>query len=148
MKTHRNRLLAIAVIGLVAIGTCVSRTAAQGSSERGSFTLPYEVRWQGVLLPAGDYTFSLKSAASPAMVTVQGPNGGAFILATALDEKKTDQHSSLTIEGRGSTRFVREMYLADLGLHIRYSIPKIPKNEKELAQGPATTEHVLVSIGK
>lgn len=148
MKTHRNRLLAIVVVGLVAIGTCVSRTAAQSSSARGSFTLPFEVRWQGVVLPAGDYTFSLKSAASPAMVTVQGSNGRGFILATEVDDKRTNQQSSLTIEGRGSTRFVREMYLADLGLRIHYSIPKNSKNEKELAQGPATTEHVLVSIGK
>lgn len=69
-------------------------------------------------------------------------------MATVLDEKKTDQHSSLIIERRGGTRFVREMYLADLDLRICYSIPKIPKNEKELAQGPATTEHVLVSTGK
>ena len=148
MKTHRNRLLAIVVVGLVAIGTCASRTAAQKNTTRGSFTLPFEVRWQGVVLPAGDYTFSLKSAASPAMVTVQGSNGCGFMLATEVDEKRTNQDSSLTIEGRGSTRFVREMYLADLGLRIHYSIPKNSKNEKELAQGPATTEHVLVSIGK
>jgi hypothetical protein len=148
MKTHRNRLLAIAAIGLVAIGTCVSRAAAQGSSAWGRFTLPYEVNWKGAVLPAGEYTFSLKTAALPALVNLQGPNGGAFIMATEVDETKTDQASSLTIEERGSTRFVREMYLADLGLHIHYAIPKIPKNEKELAQGPATTEHVLVSMGK
>jgi hypothetical protein len=148
MKTHRNRFLAVAVIGLVAIGIFVSRTAAQSSSARGSFTLPYEVNWKGVVLPAGDYTFSLESRALPAMVTVRGPNGGAFIMATVLDNRKTDQDSSLTIEERGSTRFVRELYLADLDLHIGYSIPKIPRGEKELAQGPATIEHVRVSIGQ
>ena len=148
MKTHRNRFLAIAVVGLVAIGAFVSRAAAQSSSARGSFTLPYEVNWKGVVLPAGDYTFSLESRALPAMVNVRGPNGGAFIMATVLYNKKTDERSSLTIEERGSTRFVRELYLAELDLRIGYSIPKIPNSEKELAQGPLTREHVLVSIGK
>ena len=148
MKTHRNRFLAFAVIGLVAIGTIVSRTAAQSSSAQGSFTLPYEVNWKGVVLPAGDYTFSLESRALPAMVTVRGPNGGAFIMATALANNKTDERSSLTVEERGSTRFVRELNLAELDLSISYSMPKIPNSEKELAKGPATIEHVLVSIGK
>jgi hypothetical protein len=149
MKTHRNRFLAMAAIGIVAIGTFVSQTAAQTNSAWGSFTLPYEVNWKGVVLPAGNYTFSLKTRALPAMLDVRGPNRRAFIMATVLDEKKADhQNSSLTIEGRGGTRFVREMYLADIDLRICYAIPKAPQNEKELAQGPATTEHVAVSIGK
>lgn len=149
MKTHRNRFLAMAVIGIVAIAAFAGQTAAQSNSAWGSFTLPYEVNWKGVVLPAGDYTFSLKTRALPAMLDVRGPNGRAFIMATVLDEKKADhQNSSLTIEGRGGTRFVREMYLADIDLRICYSIPRAPQNEKELAQGPATTEHVAVSIGK
>jgi hypothetical protein len=148
MKTHRNRFLAMAVIGLVAIGTFVSQAAAQSNVSSGSFTLPYQVNWQGVVLPAGDYTFSLKSRALPTLLDVRGPNGRAYIMATVLDQNKADQRSSLTIEGRGGTRFVREMYLADIDLRICYSIPKVPKSEKELAQGPATTEHVAVSIGR
>jgi hypothetical protein len=148
MKTHRNRFLAMAVIGLVAIGTFVSQAAAQSNVSSGSFTLPYQVNWQGVVLPAGDYTFSLKSRALPILLDVRGPNGRAYIMATVRDQNKADQRSSLTIEGRGGTRFVREMYLADIDLRICYSIPKVPKSEKELAQGPATTEHVAVSIGR
>jgi hypothetical protein len=147
MKSLRNRILAIAAVGLAAVCANSSPAPAQSSSAGGRFTLPYEVNWKDVVLPAGDYTFSLKTLMSPAIVQVRGPNDGAFIMATAMDEKKTDQQSSLTIESRGSTRFVREMYLADFGLHIHYAMPKIPKNEKELAQGPVTTEHVLVSMG-
>jgi hypothetical protein len=144
MKSTRNRILAIAALGLAAICANSNPALAQSSSAWGRFTLPYEVNWKGSVLPAGDYTFTY--SAMSAVVSVRGSHGGTFILPTAVDKKQTGEKSSLTIEGRGSTRFVREMYLADLGLHIRYAVPKIPKNEKELAQGPATTEHVFVSM--
>jgi hypothetical protein len=144
MKVHRNRLLALTAITLLAIGVCVSRTSAQSSSLRGSFTLPFEVSWQGNTLPAGDYTFSLMSPSLPATISVKGPQS-AFIMATAIEEKRTDEKSSLTVQPRGNTRFVEELYLADLKLRIGYSVPKVPKAERELAQGPAP-EHIAVAI--
>jgi hypothetical protein len=148
MKTHRNRLLAMAVIGLVAIGAYASPAAAQSSRSAGRFTLAHEVRWQGWVLPAGDYTFSLQSAALPALVTVRGPDGSTSILATATDATPKSRDSALTIERRGGARFVSEMYLADVGLHIFYRVPKIPKSEQLLVQGPATTEQVLIAMAK
>ena len=36
-----------------------------------------------------------------------------------------------------------ELYLAPIGLRLKYSVPKRQKDQ-ELAQGPATTEQVLV----
>jgi hypothetical protein len=148
MKTYRNRWLTIVVAGLIAVGG-VSRVAAQnGSILRGSFTLPCDVSWQGDLLPAGAYTFSLQSGVLPALVSVRGPQGIIFIQASALNETQTHQQSALTLERRGSTSFVREMYLDDLGLHIFYRVPKVPKNEKQLAQGPVATEQVVVALRK
>ena len=144
MKIHRNRLFAVTAIALLTIGVCVTRTTAQSTSLRGSFTLPFKVCWQGNTLPAGDYTFSLMSPALPAMVSVKGPQS-AFIMATAVEEKRTDANSSLTIQPRGDTRFVQELYLADLHLRIGYSVPKAPKAERELAQGPAP-EHIAVAV--
>jgi hypothetical protein len=144
MKVHRYHLLALTAIALLAIGVCVSRTSAQSTSLRGSFTLPFEVSWQGNTLPAGDYTFALMSPSLPAIVSVKGPES-AFIMATAVDEKKTDKQSSITIQHRGDARFVEELYLADLNLRIGYSVPKVPKAERELAQGPAP-EHIAVAI--
>lgn len=143
MKVHPNRLLVLTAIALFAICVGVSQTNAQPSSLCGSFTLPFEVSWQGNTLPAGDYTFSLASPSLPAIVSVKGPQS-AFIMATAVEEKKTDANSSLTIQQRGSARFVEELYLADLNLRIGYSVPKVPKAERELAQGPAP-EHIAVA---
>jgi hypothetical protein len=146
MKTNLIRIFAAAAIGVIAI--CASATPASAQAFKGAFTLPNDVRWQGAMLPAGDYTFSLKSGV-PAQIIVTRPDRTiAFVLTAVTDRRVTDQHSCLTIERRGSTRFVRELYLADVGLHLRYDAPKIPKNEQELAQGPATTEQVLVASNK
>jgi hypothetical protein len=147
MRSHLTRMLAIAAIGLFAV--CVSATPASAQNAfKGAFTLPSEVRWQGTNLPAGDYTFTLKSTAVPAQLLLKGPNGSAFILTTTTDDRGAGDRSFLTVERQGVTRFVREVYLAGLNLHLCYQAPRIPKDEQQLAQGPATTEQVLISSTK
>ena len=145
MKTNRIRILVLAVVGLLAAGACVSPAAAQGIvAAQGKFTLSSEVRWQDKVLPAGDYSFVLQSASMPAVVELRGPSGASLILTAGMSTDNKDQKSFLTIERCGDSGYVREMYLAPLGVHFRYSVPKVPKEEL-LAQGPATTERVLIS---
>ncbi len=148
MKINRNRLLGIVAIGLIAAGAGVSQTVAQGISEKGTFTLPCEVRWSSAVLPAGDYTFTMESTALNAPMILSGPNGSIFIQTMALSDSRTNQHSALTIERRFGTSFVKELYLSDRGRHFLYWEPKVPNNERLLAQEPASTKVVLVSIGK
>ena len=143
MKTNRSRFLAVVAFGLLAIGACANTAAAQNRYE-GSFTLPHEVRWEGRVMPAGDYTFSLNSVSPSAMLRVQGPNGATFIPTAGISDAATSQKSSLTIVHRRGTRFVEELYLAGLRVHLRYSVPKVPKEEL-LAQGPSTKESVLIA---
>jgi hypothetical protein len=144
MKTNFTRIIAIATLGLIAICVSASSASAQNAFQ-GKFTLPNDVRWANATLPAGDYTFSLSSASVPAQVTLQGPNGGAFILTSVTDKRDEGNSSSLTIEHRGSVSFVRSMYLADLGVELRYRAPEIPKQDVELAKGPVSTEQVLIA---
>jgi hypothetical protein len=150
MKTYRNRILAVAAMGLVAIGISVSPAAAQFLSmsiDTGTFTLPYEVRWQSVTLPAGDYKFSLNSASLPAAITLRGPKGAATIFATSVDPKKNGEKSQLTIQHKLGNDYVQELYLANLGLHVNYSTPKMPKGGQQLAETPSL-DHIAVASGK
>jgi hypothetical protein len=143
MKTNRIRILAMAAIGLLA--ACVYAAPAQGiPAAQGKFTLPSEVRWEGTVLPAGDYSFSMESASLPAHILLRGPNGAQFVRPAGISENNPAQESYLTIERRGEWGYVREMYLAPLGMHFTFTTPKAPKDQL-LAQGPATTERVLIS---
>lgn len=143
----KNLIRMFAAAAIAAIAICASATpAAAQNAFQGSFTLPNDVRWQSAMLPAGDYTFAMKSATIPNQIVVNGPGGnGSFIVTVATSKRVTGQASCLIIEHRSGSSFVRELYLADLGLHLRYSVPKVPKSERQLAQGPVTTEQVLVA---
>jgi hypothetical protein len=144
MTSFRNRMLMMAAVALVVV--CVSAGLASAQSvAKGSFTLASEVRWQGATLPAGDYTFRMDSVASPVRIRLQGPSGGAFIVATVSDDCDGGKQSLLTIEHRGGRSFVSEMYLASIGQRLKYAVPKAPK-EVQLAQGPVTTEKILIAM--
>jgi hypothetical protein len=145
MKSLRNRILAIAVLGLAVVAANAVPAAAQ-SAFQGSFTLPTDVRWQNATLPAGHYTFWMKSTATPSQIELRGPKG-AFILANTASISEPGGRSVLVIEHRGTSRVIRELYLAPIGMRLRYSVPKLPKTE-ELAQGPSVTEEVLVAFNK
>jgi hypothetical protein len=143
MKNNLSRILAIVAIALTAVCAAPAPAAAQ-DAYKGRFTLTNEVRWSQALLPAGEYTFSLKSAAFPAQVLIHGPNGFAMVLTSATETKNSDAPSSITLERRGGMRVVSDLYLAELGIDFRYAAPKLPHNE--IAQGPRDTERVLIAM--
>jgi hypothetical protein len=146
MKFNRIRTLAIATLGFVAACGFAKPVSAQGYA--GTFTLPVEVRWQNATLPAGEYTFSMASSGFPCTVIIRGKDNAAVVMSVGKSDKVSGETSELVIERRGHTRFVREMYLAEIGLHLRYAVPSREKEEL-LAQGPATTEYVPLSrLGK
>ena len=147
MKSLRNRVLAIAALGIATICANASPATAQVTAFKGSFTLPNEVRWQGATLPAGDYTFSLKSASGPDLIQLQGPKGGSFVVSLTASKDDVSDRSVMTIEHRAGMSIVRELYLAQIGLRLHYYVPK-PAKDEQLAQGPVTTEQVLVAAAK
>lgn len=146
MKTKLTRIFAVVAIAMVAAGVIASPASAQ-NAYAGKFTLTQEAQWGGAKLPAGEYSFVLESLASPAKIVVHGANGFQFVTTVATDRKNQERDSSLQIQRRGSTRFISEIYLADLQLELRYQIPSLPKNH-ELAMGPASTETVLIASAK
>jgi hypothetical protein len=143
MKNNLSRILAIVAIALIAVCAAPAPAAAQNAYQ-GRFTLTHDVRWSQAVLPAGEYTFALKSVALPAQILVHGPNGFAIIMTSATDTKNKDTSSSITVERRGGMPVVRDLYLAELGIDLRWSAPKLPDNE--IAQGPRETERILVAM--
>src|SRR5580692_11053379 len=125
MKTNRIRILVMASLALLAASACANPAAAQISAPcKGTFTLPQEVRWQGRVLPAGDYSFVLQSASLPALIELRGPSGVDVLMTAGLSNDNKTEQSFSTIERRGDFGYVRELYLAPLGVHFNYSVPK------------------------
>ena len=143
MKNYITRIVAIAVLGLVTFFAIPNRVHA-APAFKGQFTLTNNVVWNGTELPAGDYEFTLNSQAMPAKILLHGPNGYMFVLTSAVSGKAQGETSNMTIERRNGERFVSSLYLADLGIDLRYRAPKL--NEKMIAQGPATVEHIAIAM--
>jgi hypothetical protein len=143
MTSPRYRMLVIAAFALTAVCASAIPASAQPVCQ-GSFTLSHEVRWQNITLPAGYYTFEMKSLVAPSMITLKGPNGPSFVPALVADLKDSEQ-SMLVIETRGGTSAVRELRVSVIGRSFRYALPKVPK-DVEVAQGPVTREQISVAM--
>ncbi len=89
--------------------------AAAQDAYKGSFTLTEDVRWSQAMLPAGEYTFSLKSATVPAQIILHGPNGSAIVMTSATDTKNSEAPSSITVKRFGGMRVVRDLSSSRVG---------------------------------
>ena len=143
MKKQITHFVAIAVLGLVTFFAIPNRVHA-APAFKGQFTLTSDVVWNGTELPAGNYDFTLDSTSMPAKILLHGPNGYMFVLTSAMSGKEQGATSSLTVERRNGERYISSLYLADLGIDLRYRAPKL--NEKVIAQGPATIEHIAIAM--
>jgi hypothetical protein len=143
MKSLRNRMLVIAAFAFAFVCASAIPVSAQVAYQ-GSFTLAHQVQWQNATLPAGDYTFELKSVANPPLIVLHGPNGSRLVTALVADEKPSER-SMLLVQQRNGKSVVSDLYLAKIGLCLRYSVPK-SREDAKLAQAPTTTERILVSV--
>src|ERR1700689_5160214 len=69
MKNNLSRILTIVPIAQIDVWSAAAPAAAQ-NAYNGRFTLPNDVRWAAALLPAGEYTFPLKSNVLPAQIVI------------------------------------------------------------------------------
>jgi len=136
MKKYWSSLVAVVVAGCgsLLVGSHPAMAQNLSTVAVGHFTLPYEVHWNESVLPPGDYTFDLRSNLVWMTIGLHGPAGDARITGPAIDSEHVRESSKLKIERREGTDYVKDLYLESAGLHIRYSIPKIPKSEKLMAK--------------
>jgi hypothetical protein len=132
-----------AVLVLFVFALVPQAPAQQSSAFDGRFKLSEPVNWQGKILPAGEYTFSISSISYPARLILHGPKGNTVILASGRSGGFPAQRSALVVELRGGARFVRELSLNKPPMAFRYWIPSHPKNE--LARQASTTEFVAIA---
>jgi len=144
MNFYNHYGLKIAGVLMFVACACVPQGRAQRSSAfDGEFSLSEPVIWQGKILPAGDYTFSVTSKDSTAKLVLHGPKATVVILPSGRSDGAANHHSAIIIEQRGKTRFVRELSLNNPSVAFRYQVPSLPKNES--AQQAPGTELVAIT---
>lgn len=93
---------------LAALAACVMGGTAHAQSfpMRGTFTLPYEVRWRLAVLPPGEYTIDIASRYSPALVRSSVGHVAVILVASLVDRSNTNRPTSLQVTQRENQRLV------------------------------------------
>ena len=92
----------------VVLGGLLAGAAQAGSVYGGKFTLPYEVRWGGATLPAGEYTLAMDSLKGPLNVIDASGRVRALVYGVQDPPTKT-QPTALLVTHDGGQRTVRSL---------------------------------------
>jgi hypothetical protein len=134
MNTKSLRKFAYAaVLTLSALNFAPSLASAQ--DEGGTFKLPHEVHWQNVVVPAGDYRFSLDPRGPSEMLTLTKTTGkpASFMLfATDVEAAAGSEPGRLVILSKFGTSYVSAMDLPQFEVTLHFAAPA--NSGKEMAE--------------
>jgi len=112
---------------LVLVALALAFSAGVGKSQvegfRGTFTLPFEVRWGGATLPAGDYTLQVDSVSAPQFIRVQGEGKSVLILVGSHDPFAISNHSQLVLVETEHGYAVRSVEVGQYGVSVDFVVP-------------------------
>jgi hypothetical protein len=144
--TRSSKLVAPLGLALLA-GFFTANLANAQEACRGKFTLPFEAQWGQVVLPAGEYSFTLDNDTVGGKVTIQSETGrtAGYVLNQGIYDRQNLDHSELILVRSGGSYTVRALRLEDLGMTLEYSVPK--SEGQFISQGPHLLERIPVTIG-
>lgn len=117
MQTTFRRACRLAVA--VLLGGLAAGAAYAGDFYSGNVTFPYEVRWGGAALPAGEYTLAMSTIAGPLRVIDDSGRIRALLYGSREEPRRT-QPSSLLVTSDGTLRFVRSLNCPVWGVNLVY----------------------------
>ena len=132
MKSIRQLAYAT-VLTLSVLNFAPSLASAQ--DEGGTFTLAHEVHWQNVVVPAGDYRFSLQSMGPSEMLTLTKITGrpASFMLVAKVSEAApSSEPGRLVIQSKFGESYVSAMDLPQFEVTLHFAAPA--NSGKDLAE--------------
>jgi hypothetical protein len=123
-RTHAKRIMNLLVLFSVLLGAVAANAQ---DALCGKFHLANQVRWGQSMLPAGDYSFVLKSEKRPLIIGIYSADGRAVAFAMARATESASEGSYILITQTGSNRVVRSINLPQLGHAFIYE----PLNERK-----------------
>ena len=139
MKNIRNFVVLFSILAAAVAGN------AQATLH-GKFQLASETRWGKAVLPAGEYSLTIESAAEPVRVIIQAVNGKSATMTFAISSTDAAPGGSyLFITGSGADRMVRSFNLPQLGTSLIFQ--PLTRSERETLYTKAS-QTVSVQMAK
>jgi hypothetical protein len=139
-------------LGLSTLALSALATAGKAQNAyQGKFTLAVEAHWEGVTLPAGDYTFALPYDNAPYRLYIWGQGVGAIITDATADQRVISERSQLNPVDTAVGYTVQTFEAPELGVTFSYLTPTQKKSgHKEVRQEtvPRTVPASQVSESK
>jgi len=145
MNANRNfKFFALLAVALLAMS--LSPISASAQAFRGKFTLPFSARWGGLLLPAGEYSFSMTSLSPAGMISVQrdGKTLGSVMVGSVWHTSTFDK-SALVAIPTGDAYRVTVLRLEDEAV-IEFCVPK--SEQQTISREPELARLVPIQPGK
>jgi hypothetical protein len=122
-----------AMLTLSALSFAPSLASAQ--DEGGAFTLPHEVCWQNVVVPAGNYRFSVQPRGPAELLTLTKTTGkpASFMLfANEVENVNGSETARLVIQSKFGKSYVSAMDLPQFEVTLHFAAPA--SSGKEVAE--------------
>jgi hypothetical protein len=128
-----RKYLYAAVLVLSALNFAPSFASAQ--DEGGNFTLPHEVYWQGAIVPAGEYSFTLQSMGPSEMLMlrkISGASASFMLMANDTDVIGDADTARLIIAAKDGVRYISRLSLPQFEVTLHFAVPRV--TGKEIAE--------------
>ena len=137
-NTRTSTLIRVLFLALAATVASVGLLSAE--DPKGTFTLPFEVRWGTAVLPPGDFSFKVDN--TNYVITIRGENQAAMVIS---NERRIDNHagtSALIVARYGKRCTVRALRLAEQKVVFSYPAPR--GERPMLAQAPELLQRIPI----
>ena len=144
---HANRnFRSFALLALALLVMSLSPISASAQAFRGKFTLPFSARWGGLLLPPGEYSFTVDTLSPAGMIAVQhdGKNLGSVMVGSVWYPVTTDKSTLIAIPTGDAYRVT----VLRLENECVIGFP-VPKNEQQtITREPELSRLVTIQPSK
>jgi hypothetical protein len=132
MRSVRTIVYAALMLSVLAI----QPSLAAAEDAHGNFTLPHDAHLQNEVLPAGDYSFSLKPAGPAEILLLRGlgkTSFGAIMLVTSVEASKPHDISRVVLVSKHGQSYISTIELPQFDMVLRFKVPSADDERRTTA---------------
>lgn len=144
LKKHKAVGLSLLVAFLATALT--ASAAGPEKASQGKFTLPQEVQWGTLTIPAGEYTFTLNRTTQDGVLTLRSREHAFMIRHLGTYRVEPKGESFLALQNVNGQWRVMQLYLAPVGKSFCYCHQSKASQRRVLAANRGLTKTIRITV--
>jgi hypothetical protein len=149
VMTHNRFFTSMRNLLLIGLFMVFSTNVLKAEPLKGSFFLPFDAYWSGVLLPAGQYSFVIDSTGREPIELRTSEGKTIFRIVAYTDKLNTHADSQLVIARGAKEAMIHVLYVADVNTAYHFTVPhryEVTSRIIASSSGPAGIVHIPAYI--